>query len=61
MRPGGGYHLMLMDLVAPLREGDSFPLTLTFAERGEIDIHVRVQSAGDGGADAGELLHRHRH
>ncbi|MCE9662095.1 copper chaperone PCu(A)C [Halomonas sp. M5N1S17] len=61
MRPGGGYHLMLMDLVAPLREGDSFPLTLMFAERGEIDIHVRVQSAGDGRADAGELLHRHRH
>lgn len=61
MRPGGGYHLMLMDLVAPLREGDSFPLTLTFAERGEVDIHVRVQSAGDGRADAGELLYRHRH
>ncbi|MBZ0332415.1 copper chaperone PCu(A)C [Halomonas sp. ANAO-440] len=61
MRPGGGYHLMLLDLVAPLREGDSFPMTLTFAERGEIDIHVRVQSAGDGRADAGELLHRHRH
>ncbi|RCV90573.1 copper chaperone PCu(A)C [Billgrantia montanilacus] len=61
MRPGGGHHLMLSDLTAPLREGDSFPLTLTFAERGEVDIHVRVQSAGDGGADAGELLHRHRH
>ncbi|WP_269321331.1 hypothetical protein [Halomonas sp. BC04] len=52
---------MLMNLVAPLREGDSFPMTLTFAERGEIDIRVQVQSASDGSADAGELLHRHRH
>ncbi len=59
MRPGGGYHLMLLDLVAPLREGDSFPMTLTFAERGEIDIHVQVMRAQDGRADAGELLHRH--
>ncbi|EWG99062.1 copper chaperone PCu(A)C [Halomonas sp. BC04] len=61
MRPAGGYHLMLMNLVAPLREDDSFPMSLTFAERGEMEIHVRVQSASDGSADADELLHRHNH
>ena len=26
----GGYHIMLIGLKAPLKVGDSFPLTLTF-------------------------------
>ncbi|PMR74741.1 copper chaperone PCu(A)C [Billgrantia endophytica] len=59
MRPGGGYHLMLMGLVAPLREGDSFPLTLEFAELGEIEVHVSVQSAGEG--SAADHHHHHDH
>ena len=29
----GGYHVMLMDLVQPLREGQSIPVTLTFADK----------------------------
>jgi len=29
----GGYHVMLMDLVQPLREGESIPVTLTFADK----------------------------
>ena len=57
MRPGGGYHLMLMNLVAPLREGDRFPLTLEFAERGEVEVEVRVRSAGEGSADASDHQH----
>ena len=52
MRPGGGYHLMLMDLVTPLNEGERFPLTLEFAERGEIEVEVWVQSAREGSRDA---------
>ncbi|MCG6656652.1 copper chaperone PCu(A)C [Halomonas campisalis] len=59
MRPGGGYHLMLINLVAPLKEGDRFPLTLEFAERGEIVVEVRVQSAGEGSADADAHHHDH--
>ncbi len=27
----GGYHVMLMDLKAPLKEGETVPITLTFA------------------------------
>jgi periplasmic copper chaperone A len=57
MRPGGGYHLMLMNLVAPLREGDRFPLTLTFAEIGEIEVEVRVQSGQRGSEEADALLY----
>jgi periplasmic copper chaperone A len=29
----GGYHVMLMDLVQPLKEGEKVPLTLTFADK----------------------------
>lgn len=29
----GGYHVMLMDLAQPLKEGDKVPLTLTFADK----------------------------
>ncbi|MFY0989017.1 copper chaperone PCu(A)C [Halomonas sp. C05BenzN] len=57
MRPGAGYHLMLFDLVAPLREGERFSLTLEFAERGEIEVEVWVQSAGEGSRDADDHHH----
>ena len=29
----GGYHVMLMDLVQPLKEGDAVPLKLTFEDK----------------------------
>jgi len=29
----GGYHVMLMDLAHPLKEGDVVPVTLTFADK----------------------------
>ncbi len=56
MRPGGGYHLMLMDTVAPLRLGERFPMTLEFAERGEVEVEVWVQSA-ERGSEAADGHH----
>ena len=41
----GGTHIMLMGLKYPLREGGTFPLTLTFAEAGSATIAIDVQSA----------------
>ncbi len=29
----GGYHVMLMDLAQPLKEGEKVPITLTFADK----------------------------
>ena len=52
MRPGGGYHLMLLGLQQPLEDGDSFPLTLEFEKRGELDVEVWVQPAEQGSNDA---------
>lgn len=34
----GGFHGMLMGLIAPLTEGESFPVTLTFREAGEVTV-----------------------
>ncbi len=44
----GGYHIMLTGLKAPLKTGDSFPLTLTFAGAGEVKVDVKVVEKVDG-------------
>jgi periplasmic copper chaperone A len=52
----GGYHLMLMDLKAPLKQGDSVPLTLEFEKAGKVAVTLDVQGVGakgPGGAESG--------
>ena len=39
----GGLHAMIVDPKAPLRPGERFPLTLTFARAGAIDVEVDVK------------------
>lgn len=41
-----GFHLMLERLQGPLREGERFPLTLTFRKAGPITADVAVLKAG---------------
>jgi hypothetical protein len=43
MRPGMGYHMMLVGLKKPLKEGDTFPMTLQFERAGKVDVKVFVQ------------------
>ena len=38
----GGFHVMLMGVHGSLKEGDAFPLTLTFENAGSVDVAVRV-------------------
>ena len=40
----GGYHVMLVDLVAPLKEGDTVPLKLTFEDKGGAKRTVDVMA-----------------
>jgi periplasmic copper chaperone A len=40
-----GYHVMLMGLKEPLKEGDSFKLNLKFEKAGEVEVSVQVQKA----------------
>lgn len=54
----GGYHIMLIGLKQPLKEGGSFPLTLTFEKAGSVTVTVPVQKAGAGSSSGG---HEHKH
>lgn len=45
LRPGG-YHLMLLDLRAPLKEGTMVPVTLVFERAGRVEVELKVEPAG---------------
>ena len=42
----GGYHLMLMDLKNPLKQGDKVPLVLVFEKAGKVSLSLDVQGVG---------------
>ncbi|MFM6986743.1 MAG: copper chaperone PCu(A)C [Hydrogenophaga sp.] len=51
-----GYHLMLIGLKAPLKDGDRFPITLNFEKAGTHEVKVWVQVPR---ARSGDAHHRH--
>ncbi len=53
----GGLHLMLMGLSAPLTEGESVPLTLTFEAAGAVTVAMPVAPIG-AMAPSGEHAHQ---
>lgn len=60
---GASYHLMVLGVTQPLKEGDHFPLFLNFRNAGERVIQVRVQKAPSPsmGTDHGAHAHGHAH
>jgi copper(I)-binding protein len=42
----GGYHVMMLGLKAPLKQGDKFPLQLTFEKAGAVTVTVNVEGPG---------------
>jgi periplasmic copper chaperone A len=42
----GGYHLMLMDLKGPLKQGEKVPLELQFEKAGKVAVSLDVQGVG---------------
>ena len=64
LRPGG-YHVMLMDLKAPLAKDSVVPLTLVFQDakgvESQLSLRVPVATAAPGGAPAGSMAHGHKH
>jgi copper(I)-binding protein len=42
----GGMHVMLIGLKHPLKQGESFPLTLTFEKAGKVTVTVPIEKAG---------------
>ncbi len=58
----GGVHVMLIGLKQPLKEGESFPLTLEFARGGKREVEVRVAGIGAMGmSDGGAMGHDSGH
>jgi hypothetical protein len=45
----GGYHLMLIDLKTPLKQGDRLPVTLEFEKAGKVTLSFDVQGVGAAG------------
>lgn len=46
LQPGGGFHVMLIGLKNPLKEGDKVPLTLAFAKAGKVEMEAIVEKPG---------------
>lgn len=69
----GGYHIMFIDLKAPLKAGETLPVTLEFAKAGKVTVSFDVQSLRGKPApashdnhnghhsDHGEVNHDHAH
>ncbi|HEY1433593.1 MAG TPA: copper chaperone PCu(A)C [Stellaceae bacterium] len=53
----GGEHIMLMGLNQPLRQGQSFPLTLDFEKAGPRTVTVTVEKAGAKGPGPAAAKH----
>ncbi len=53
----GGYHLMLIGIDAPLIEGETAPVTLTFAGAGVRDVTLPVRAREAGGHGGGHAGH----
>lgn len=64
MKPGEGYHLMLMGLQQPLKAGDKFPITLTFEKSGKTEVTAvvrNIQGGMQGGMHGGGMPGGMRH
>jgi len=54
----GGYHLMLMDLKGPLKQGDKLQITLEFEKAGKVQVSLDVRALGaqaPGGTSGGGM------
>lgn len=56
----GGLHIMVVGLKQPLKEGQSFPLTLTFEKAGKEEVSVPIAKVGAmQHGDIGSMTHEH--
>jgi copper(I)-binding protein len=49
-----GYHLMIMDLKGPLKQGGKVPVTLEFEKAGKVAVTLDVQGIGAQGPSGGD-------
>lgn len=54
----GGMHIMVVGLKQPLKEGQTFPLSLTFEKAGKVDVTVSIAKVGAmQGGSTGSVTH----
>jgi copper(I)-binding protein len=56
----GGYHLMLMGLKGPLKEGDRVKAVLTFEKAGPVEVTINVEGMGAQHPAPGEDHSQHK-
>jgi copper(I)-binding protein len=60
----GGYHLMIMDLKSPFKQGDKVPVTLEFEKAGKVTLSLDVQGVGaqaPAGGSGGHMMNAPDH
>lgn len=50
----GGFHIMLVGLKAPLKQGTMVPAELRFQRAGKVKINFKVEAIGYGGPEGGD-------
>lgn len=59
----GGYHLMLMNLDRPLRDGETVPITLVFEgpdkKREKVEVNAQVRAVRAGMHGSKDMKHHH--
>lgn len=51
----GGYHIMFMELKAPLEKGGKVPVTLVFEKAGSVDVEFPIREMG--ASSPGQIRH----
>lgn len=60
MKPGHGYHIMLLGIKEQLKPGDKIPLTLTFEKSGKTEVSAWVEDRNPKAAEE-KPAHQHQH
>jgi periplasmic copper chaperone A len=55
----GSFHVMFINLKAPLKQGDKIPMTLVFEKGGEVKIDMMVDAMGAKGSKDEMSGHKH--
>jgi copper(I)-binding protein len=53
----GSFHIMFINLKAPLKKGDTIPLTLVFEKAGEVKVDMQVDAMGAGSGSMSDHKH----
>lgn len=61
MKPGDGYHIMLIGLKQPLKAGDKLPLTLQFQKAGAVETTFHVEDIKSHGGENSKKPGMHGH